>query len=146
MHPVGFDRKVMSPVKLSDGKTVLPRGASIVIPGGPMSRDPTFYADPKRFDGLRFYRPDEDGTGSTNSQQDYVGIEPGNLSWGNGRFTCPGRWYAAAMIKLILANLLLSYDVSFPPGQTERPPNAKYDTEVHPDFAQKIVLKKREVA
>lgn len=143
IHLVGFDRKVMSPVELSDGKTVLPRGASIVIPGGPMSRDSAFYDDARRFDGLRFYRPDEDDMGSTNTQRDYTGIEPGNLSWGNGRFTCPGRWYAAAMIKLIIANLLLGYDISFPPGQTERPPNAKYDTEVHPDFEQKIVLRKR---
>ncbi|GAB1319341.1 Ent-kaurene oxidase [Madurella fahalii] len=140
---LGFDRKVMAPIELSDGKTVLHRGATIAVPGGPMARDPAFYDNPQHFDGLRFYRPDEDGIGSTNAQHDYVGIEPGNISWGNGRFTCPGRWYAAAMIKLILANLLLEYDVSFPPGQTERPPNAKYDTEVHPDFGQKIVLKKR---
>jgi len=142
---LGFDRKVMSPIELSDGKTVLPRGASIAIAGGPMSRDSTFYDDPRHFDGLRFYRPAEDDipTGSTNTQKDYTGIEPGNLSWGNGRFTCPGRWYAAAMIKLIIANLLLDYDISFPPNQTERPLNAKYDTEVHPDFKQKIVLRKR---
>lgn len=141
---VGFDRKVMSSIKLSDGETVLPRGASIVIPGGPMSRDSAFYNDPQDFDGLRFYRPEENGdSGPENQQQKYTGIEPGNLSWGNGRFTCPGRWYAATMIKLVLANLLLDYDISFPPGQTERPTNSKYDTEVHPNFEQNIVLRKR---
>lgn len=133
----------MSPIELSDGTTVLSRGASIVIPGGPMSRDSTFYHDPAHFDGLRFYRLNVDGTDSINTQQEYTGIEPGNLSWGNGRFTCPGRWYAAVMIKLIVANLLLDYDLSFPPGQTTRPANVKYDTEVHPDFKQKIMLKKR---
>ncbi|KAI1211425.1 cytochrome P450 [Annulohypoxylon truncatum] len=142
---LGFDRKVMSPIELSDGKTVLQHGASIVIPGGPMSRDPSFYVNPQHFDGLRFYRQYEDANvrSKTSMQQDYTGIEPGNLSWGNGRFTCPGRWYGAAMIKLIIANLLLNYDISFPPGQTERPPNTKYDTEVHPNFEQKIVLRKR---
>lgn len=146
IYVVGFDRKVMSPIKLSDGRTVLPPGASIAIPGGPMSRDSMFYKNPQRFDGLRFYRPEDDGGGrSTNAQTDYTGIEPGNLSWGNGRFTCPGRWYAAAMIKMIVANLLLNYEVSFPPGQTERPANTKYDTEIHPDFGQKIVFRKRNV-
>ncbi|KAF3062198.1 Ent-kaurene oxidase [Daldinia childiae] len=143
---LGFDRKVMSPIELSDGKTILPRGASIVMSGGPMARDPAFYKNPQQFDGLRFYRPDEDTASSTNIQQDYTGIEPGNLSWGNGRFTCPGRWYASAMIKLIVANLLLEYDISFPPGQMERPPNGKYDTDVHPNFEQNIVLRKRDVA
>ncbi|KAI9150072.1 Ent-kaurene oxidase [Paramyrothecium foliicola] len=143
---LGFDRKVISPIPLSDGKTVLPCGATIMIPGGPMSRDSLFYDDPLRFDGLRFYRPDGDDTGSANSSQSFTCIEPGNLSWGNGRFTCPGRWYAAALIKLIVANLLLEYDISFPPGQLERPANAKYDTEVHPDFNAKIVLRKRNMA
>ncbi|KAK0618573.1 cytochrome P450 [Bombardia bombarda] len=100
---LGFDRKVMSPISLSDNKTVLPPGATISIPGGPMARDPTFYNDPYRFDPLRFYRRsgkegDDTTTTTTDSspppppsQQDYTGIERGNLSWGSGRFTCPGR-------------------------------------------------------
>lgn len=113
-----------------------------------MSRDSTFYKAPQHFDGFRFYRPGEDGEIGTinHTQLDYTGIESGNLSWGNGRFTCPGRWYAAAMIKLILANILLDYDISFPHGQMERPLNGKYDTEVHPDFEQKIVIRKRREA
>ncbi|ROV96217.1 hypothetical protein VSDG_05105 [Cytospora chrysosperma] len=140
---LGFNRKIMSPVKLSDG-AILPPGTVVAAPGGPMSRDPKFYDDPQRFDGFRFYRADDSGDISSASTQDYVSIEPGNLSWGNGRFTCPGRWYAAAMIKLILSKLLLEYDISFPPGQSERPLNGKYDTDVHPDFNQKIVLTKRQ--
>lgn len=132
----------MSPIKLSDG-TTLKRGVSIVVPGGPMARDSEFYNDPRSFEGFRFFRPDEDGV--ANSPLDYTGIEPGNVSWGSGRFTCPGRWYASAMIKLIVANLLLGYDISFPLGQTERPPNSKYDLDVHPNFSQKIVIKKRDM-
>jgi cytochrome P450 len=93
------------------------------MPGYAMARDSAFYGDddPLRFNGLRFYLPykeedDMSTTSSTNHARhlDYTGIEPGNISWGSGRFTCPGRWYAAAMIKLILASLLLNYDVSFP--------------------------------
>lgn len=133
----------MSSIQLSDGKTVLPQGATITIPGGPMSRDEAFYNDPMRFDGFRFYRPGTEDAGAANISQYYTGIEPGNLTWGNGRFTCPGRWYAAAMIKLIIAKLLLEYDISFPPGQQSRPENTKYDTEVHPDFGARIGFSKR---
>ncbi|KAI1130920.1 cytochrome P450 [Nemania abortiva] len=139
---LGFDRKVISPIELSD-KTILQPGTTIAIPGGPMSLDPAYYDHARDFDAFRFYRPEEGDTASVNTQQDYTGIEPGNLSWGNGRFTCPGRWYASAMIKLIMANLLLSYDISFPDGQNTRPPNVKYDTERIPDFSQKIVLRRR---
>ncbi|CAG9981478.1 unnamed protein product, partial [Clonostachys byssicola] len=144
---LGFDRKVMSTIKLSDG-TILPPGSLIMMPGGPMSRDPEYYKNPGSFDGRRFYSSaanlsDDASKVSAGTTQDYTGIEPGNLSWGNGRFTCPGRWYGAAMIKLILANLLIRYDISFPEGQTERPANTKYDTEVHPDFGAKICFAKR---
>ncbi|KAI0401848.1 cytochrome P450 [Xylaria palmicola] len=150
---LGFDRKVISAIRLSDGKTVLPAGASIAMPGRPMSVDPTFYERPHEFDGLRFYCTGK-GTeeylsklkGNTQQQLDYTGIEPGNLSWGSGRFTCPGRWYAAALIKLVVAKLLLSYDISFPLEQTQRPGNTMYDTEVFPDMKQRIVLRKRDGA
>ncbi|KAH7322488.1 cytochrome P450 [Stachybotrys elegans] len=141
---LGFDRKVISTITLSDG-TILPPGSLIMVPGGPMSRDPDFYDNPGSFDGFRFYSPNAapNQHGSSATEQDYTGIEPGNLSWGNGRFTCPGRWYGAAMIKLILGNILLRYDVSFPEGQKGRPENIKYDTEVHPDFGSKICFAKR---
>jgi len=141
-HEVGFDRKVTSPITLSNN-TILPHGTSITMPGGPMARDPTYYSHPEAFDGLRFFRPDDE---STNTQQDYTGIEPGNLSWGSGRFTCPGRWYAAVMIKLVLAKLLCEFEIEFPGGQGERPATVRYDTEVHPDMHQKIVLRRRTVA
>jgi cytochrome P450 len=111
-----------------------------------MSQDSTYYSHPQEFNGFRFFRPEKRNIGSVNTQQDYTGIKPGNLSWGNGRFTCPGRWYAAAMIKLIVAKLLLDYEFEFPEGQRDRPGNLKYDTEVHPDFGQEsqdIVLRKR---
>lgn len=132
----------MSPIELSDGKTVLPRGAYIAMLGGPMSRDETFYDDPLQFNGLRWYRSTEEEK-KANPEEDYTGIESGSIIWGHGRFTCPGRWLAAVMIKLILANLLLHYDVSFPDGQKERPLNAKYDTEIIPSLSQKIVMTKR---
>uniref|UniRef100_A0A0B7KJJ9 Cytochrome P450 n=2 Tax=Bionectria ochroleuca TaxID=29856 RepID=A0A0B7KJJ9_BIOOC len=144
---LGFDRKVMSTIKLSDG-TILPAGSLIMMPGGPMSGDQEYYKNPGSFDGRRFCSPaanlsDDTSKATGGMTQDYTGIEPGNLSWGNGRFTCPGRWYGAAMIKLILANVLIRYDISFPEGQTERPANTKYDTEVHPDFGAKVCFAKR---
>lgn len=83
---LGFDRKVMSPIQLSDGKTILPRGALITVPGGPMSRDPEFCDSPDHFDGFRFYRSDEHGAKGGTNAHDFAGIQPGNVSWGSGRF------------------------------------------------------------
>ncbi|KAI8946774.1 cytochrome P450 [Xylaria longipes] len=77
---LGFHRKVVSPIELSDGKTLLVTGASIAIPGGPMSLDSRFYEGAHDFNGLRFYRTERGDAGSANTQLDYTGIEPGNIS------------------------------------------------------------------
>lgn len=61
----------------------------------------------------------------------------------NTHQTCPGRWYASAVIKLILAHLLVDYDLSFPSSQTERPANVKADSDLLPNFKQNIVLRRR---
>lgn len=42
-----------------------------------------------------------------------------NMSFGFGRHACPGRFFAANEIKLILARLLLDYDLRMPPGVDE---------------------------
>ena len=108
----------MSPIKLSDGTTVLSTGTTISMAAGPMARDSTFYDDPLRFDGFRFCKSDAcQDRATVHSENEYTGIEPGNLSWGNGRFTCPGRWYAGVLIKLLLATMLLNYDFEYPGRQ-----------------------------
>ncbi len=133
----------MSPVKLSDG-TIIPSGNTIAMPSGPMARDQLYYSDPLTFDGNRFYRVAAAKDGAQQPESDYTAIEPGNLSWGHGRFSCPGRWYASAMMKLVLATLILDYDFEYPKGQSVRPPDFVMDLHVLPDMKQKIVLKRRQ--
>lgn len=133
----------MSPVELSDG-TIIPSGNTIAMPSGPMARDQLYYNDPLTFDGNRFYRGPAGEDGAQQSESAYAAIEPGNLSWGHGRFSCPGRWYASAMMKLVLATLILDYEFGYPKGQSVRPPNFVMDLHVLPDMKQKIVLKRRQ--
>ena len=133
----------MATIKLSDGTTILP-GNTIAMPSGPMAHDQSYYDDPLKFDGFRFYRAaTKENEGAQQLENEYAGIEPGNLSWGNGRFSCPGRWYASVMMKLLLATLILEYDFEYPEGQSIRPPNSVMDLHVLPNMKQKIVLKKR---
>ncbi|KAI9787989.1 MAG: hypothetical protein M1816_007293 [Peltula sp. TS41687] len=139
-----FTRKVASPVQLSDGH-ILPIGTTIGMLSGSMARDAEFYSDPLKFDGFRFCRSDSSHNRDAGAPaNEFTSIEPGNLSWGYGRFTCPGRWYAGTMIKLLLATILLDYDFQYPEGQTTRPANAYRDVHILPDFTQQILLRKRE--
>ena len=129
----------MSEIRLSDGVTVLPAGTTISLAAGPMARDSTYYNDPSRFDGYRFCKSEE-------PESEYTGIEPGNLSWGSGRFTCPGRWYASVMIKMLLATLILEYDIGYPEGQSTRPSSSGSDVGWLPSFQQNIIVRKRETS
>ena len=127
----------MSDIRLSDGMTVLPAGTTISMAAGPMARDSAYYNDPLRFDGYRFFKSEQ-------VESEYTGIELGNLSWGSGRFTCPGRWYASAMIKMLVAALILEYEFGYQEGQSTRPPSIQSDVEVLPDFQQNIIVRKRQ--
>ena len=81
----------MSEIKISDG-TSIPPGQTIKMPSGPMAQDSAYYHDPQKFDGDRFYRKTvQEREGEKRVENEYAGIEPGNLSWGHGRFSCPGR-------------------------------------------------------
>lgn len=139
--PVGFNRKVLSPLSLSDG-TYLPTGLYINVAAEPMSRDPIYYNSPNTFDGYRWYRKNEPLRPQP-LEEEFTGVETGNVAWGTGRLTCPGRWYASAMIKLIVAKLLVGYDVRFPEGQSKRPANIYGADAIRPDMTQEIWLRKR---
>lgn len=105
-----------------------------------MSRDPAYYEDPNRFDGYRFFR-----IGATAPELEFAGIERGNLAWGSGRLTCPGRWYASALNKLILGMILERYEIKFPNGQETRPPNLYNDGGIMPDPKQVIMVRRAPV-
>ena len=138
---VEFNRKVMVPLELSDG-TIIEPGETITMAAGAMAVDKKFYDDPSKFDGFRFATRDQTEA-KTKTGREYTDTEPGNLSWGYGRYTCPGRWYASAMIKLFVGMLLDQYDFEFPEGQTTRPANKQLDVHLMPDFSQAIFFKVR---
>ena len=40
------------------------------------------------------------------------------MNWGTGRHGCPGRHLASHEIKIVIANLLLTYDFKFAEGKS----------------------------
>lgn len=93
------------------------RGNVIAIPALPVHRDPSTYNKPNSFVPLRFLRP----TGE-DSQQDQAEDRKNRstntvdtslvfLPFGHGRHGCPGRFFAANELKLLLAYIALNYDL-----------------------------------
>lgn len=91
----------------------------IEVASDAISHDPELYPNPDTFDPYRFYNLRQAGSESANRYQ-CVTVSETNLGFGYGRHSCPGRFFAINEIKLILANMLLQFDIKMPDGQTER--------------------------
>ncbi|RYP10386.1 hypothetical protein DL764_000720 [Monosporascus ibericus] len=117
-------------------------GTFISMPTNAIARDPDNYPDPEQFDAFRFYKQRQSSESEVNRHQ-FVSTGRKNLAFGHGKFACPGRFYAAAQIKMVIAYILVKYDVSFPGQQTVRPANNFFGESISPDRRQTVVFKSR---
>jgi cytochrome P450 len=147
--PASFQRKVLKPIHLSNG-TVLPAGVTIEIPAYGTSRDPTTFPNPEEFDGLRFYRMREANESFNSSSastveaaahNQFVSVSQNSLPFGYGRHACPGRFFAANEIKMIIARSLLTWDVRNVNGAKERYPNLDLGVNCVPDPRRELEFK-----
>ncbi|KAF2728900.1 cytochrome P450 [Polyplosphaeria fusca] len=115
MYPIGgvtAARTVMhEPWVLHDG-TTLPVGTRIGFPCKAIQLDARNFSDPLKFDGHRFVQPagiekEVDGKRKSHSA---ATATPTNLSWGFGKHTCPGRFYAVRLAKMVFVELLQKYE------------------------------------
>ncbi|RYP56062.1 hypothetical protein DL769_009988 [Monosporascus sp. CRB-8-3] len=149
-----FIRKVMKPIDLSDG-THLPAGTSLLAPLAGVSRDDRFYPGAETFDGLRFWRLQQqqqqnganggevkDASANAGNRWQFTSIGDANMNFGLGRHACPGRFFAAAETKLILAYLVLHYDVRLREGEG-RPAPAMFMMTKSPNPDAEILFRRR---
>ncbi|CRG92071.1 hypothetical protein PISL3812_09126 [Talaromyces islandicus] len=136
---LNYNRLLRKDISLRDG-TVLPAGAMVSMAGAARSKDPALYSSPHEFQAKRFYN-----TNASNDKERglFSSTAAGDSWFGHGPQACPGRWYADVQIKLLLATLLVTYDLTFPDGQTKRPDDYKADEKILPDMKQEIVLRRR---
>ncbi|KAK4613477.1 Cytochrome P450 monooxygenase gloP [Fulvia fulva] len=77
--------------------------------------DPAYYDQPDDYDALRFARVresfDEEEKVLDKKQQATVSIGENFMSFRAGRHACPGRFFAAQEMKLMLAYIVNNYDV-----------------------------------
>lgn len=130
-----FQRKVYKPITLSNGQFI-PAGVIIEIPAHSIVHDPERFDRPDEFDAFRHFRARRDaslgaekkaGAGAANQM---VSTSLNNLPFGYGRQACPGRFFAANEIKMIVARAVLDYDIQLADGATERYPNIEYNEAV----------------
>ncbi|MCJ1312326.1 hypothetical protein MMC25_006000 [Agyrium rufum] len=115
LHPsdsISVRRQAIQPFTFSDG-THLPVGDVACVPLRDIMRDSTYYPDSMTFNPHRFLNQQS----AEQSKFKSAGFTETSASfplWGLGRHACPGRYYAAHILKLILSHILLNYDVQMP--------------------------------
>lgn len=108
--PVGYKRKMKQSVTLSDGLH-LPAGAHVEFAIVPIQHDNT--ADATAFDGLRYYRMRQEP--SEYHRHQFATTSASSLHFGHGNNSCPGRFMASNVIKMVLGTLLTEYDFKLEP-------------------------------
>ncbi len=79
---------------------------------------------------------------SSRERYQFTGVTEEFLIWGYGEYACPGRFYATQLIKLILVNILLGYDMKMPDGLAERYPDVSVGMIRTPDVSKEILFRK----
>ncbi|KAI1778213.1 cytochrome P450 [Hypoxylon cercidicola] len=109
-------RSALMPFKFSDG-TKLEVNDWACTPVRAIMTDPRFYPAPLEFNGFRFASPEIIEKAGANSQRlqaspsQFTDVDGTFHVWGTGRMACPGRYYATAVMKVILGQIIMNYDI-----------------------------------
>ncbi|KAF5505675.1 Cytochrome P450 monooxygenase ATR2 [Colletotrichum siamense] len=143
---ISFLRTITKPVTLKDG-TYLPTGTNIAVPMvGPL-QDDSHYTDPNLFDPYRFVSIRDEMRSdplqyANKEQYQFVSLTKENMAFGFGRHACPGRFFAATEIKMLLARVLLEYDIRMPDGVQHRYENIVRGDMIEPDHTKTMMVRK----
>lgn len=119
----------------------LPQGTHIVFPSGPYQHEDELYPNGAEFEPFRF----SDGTEGApkhhvNGPVNAVSTGKYHFPWGIGKSQCPGRFFAVHEIKIILAHILLNYDIK---PMAKRPASTPIGTFALPDESITISIRRR---
>ncbi|KZT08765.1 cytochrome P450, partial [Laetiporus sulphureus 93-53] len=132
-------RKALQDVTFSDG-TFIPAGTFVTAAATSTHYDEENYDEPNVFKPFRF--SDMRLTDSEKNKHHYVSTSSDYIGFGHGKHACPGRFFAANELKIMLASIVLNYDVKFE-NEGKRPNNFMLATTVLPDPNAKVMFRKR---
>ncbi|TPX10128.1 uncharacterized protein E0L32_001325 [Thyridium curvatum] len=100
----------------------VPRGGFLMLNLSGVQHDPDLYENPNSYDAFRFSRAREEYEELPQSQKNsdawmrvqklgMVTTSDAHLAFGHGRHACPGRFFVAHELKMIMAYLLNNYEI-----------------------------------
>ncbi|ROW08896.1 hypothetical protein VMCG_02864 [Cytospora schulzeri] len=158
---VGLGRLVVAEGGLTTpGGVHIAKGNSVCVPGYATHHDPDIYPGADEFRPFRFSEKrrvdtregdggDDGGGGDkeaaqasyvSRARQQWATTSNEFLGFGHGRAACPGRFFAATELKLMLAHLILHYDFEM---LESRPRNVWFAVNRVPPMEQTIRIRRR---
>ncbi|KAJ3569657.1 hypothetical protein NP233_g4898 [Leucocoprinus birnbaumii] len=111
--PAMSDRIATNDFTFSNG-TFIPKGTHFAAAGHAINHDGRVYSNPYEFQGFRYVDMDPAKWQMTSLNLEYMGF-------GIGKRACPGRFFATAELKTVVARILLDYDIKLPNENEGRP-------------------------
>ncbi|CAG7850969.1 Ent-kaurene oxidase; AltName: Full=Cytochrome P450 503A1; AltName: Full=Cytochrome P450-4 [Serendipita indica DSM 11827] len=146
----GFSNATMNRFAVQDytfsNGVKIPKGELVAAVANPIHMDPNVYEDAKEFKPWRFLeRTNAEGLGKDSKKYAMVTPAEDFLAWGLGKHACPGRWYAAMLVKHLVVYILLQYDIKLPDSaKGKRPPNLSIMGSSLPNLSAKVLFRRRE--
>ncbi|KAF8583911.1 cytochrome P450 [Ramaria rubella] len=138
---VSMTRLALQDFTFSDG-TLIPKGAMVSAASSTRHHDDEIYGNGDVFDGFRFSEiREQEGLGTTNQ---LVATNPDYIAFGHGRHACPGRFFVANEMKLMMAHMILTYDIKME-NDGVRPENIWSGFTCRPDPTAEVLFKRRQV-
>ncbi|KAJ6585923.1 cytochrome P450 [Mycena capillaripes] len=144
LFAVGSSRVTLREAVVAEGG-VLPPGSVVSLAPKPLHFNAQVYPEPHIFDPFRFAKLRMGEPGASDVRQAFTGLSNDYIVFGVGTHACPGRFFAALKIKVILCEILMKYDVSFPPGQSTMPKPFAFNMFTMPNPTAHLVFTKRKV-
>ncbi|KAJ7737958.1 cytochrome P450 [Mycena metata] len=143
LFAVGSSRVTLREAVIADGIILAP-GSVVSLAPKPLHYNPEVYPDPLTFDPFRFSRL-RTGEASNDARQAFTQLSNDYIVFGVGTHACPGRFFAALKIKVILCEILRNYDVTFPEGASTTPKPFAFNVFTVPNPTARLVFKKRKL-
>ncbi|THH28887.1 hypothetical protein EUX98_g5314 [Antrodiella citrinella] len=131
-------RKTLKTITFSSGVTI-PPGVFLSAASTATHLDEHHHSNPDIFEPWRFVSEDLHARSFASTTPDFI-------AFGQGRHACPGRHFAAYEMKLMLAYIVLHYDVKMRPGTDGvcvRPKNKWVGNSIIPDPTADVLFRKR---
>ncbi|RKU41205.1 hypothetical protein DL546_003250 [Coniochaeta pulveracea] len=136
--PIGVLRRVVAPDGITTPSGIhLPQHSVLGVNAHSIHHDTRHYgADAGEFKPFRFAEKKDEG-----ARQAWATTSATYMAFGGGRAACPGRFFGAAKVKLMLARILMEYEIE---GLEERPPNLYLGLNILPPMKAGVRVRRKQ--